>query len=84
MAVSNSRLFHVVARRIGERTKSEFVIDAPAPLAAALEAFTRLSSSSPDLVDVTPLREAGKQSITVTVEAGPGERFRFFVEPASA
>ena len=76
-----SRPFRVVAHRIGERSKREFVIDAGAPVAAALEAFSRLSSLSPDVVDVIPLHDAGSQSVTVTVEAGPGERFRLFVEP---
>jgi hypothetical protein len=83
LAVSNSRLFRVVAQRVGARSKRVFVIDAPAPVAAALEAFTRLSSLSPDVVDVVPVHEAGSQKVTVTVEAGLDERFRLFVEPTT-
>ena len=79
--MASSRLFRVVAQRLGQTSRREFVIDAAAPIAAALEAFTRLSSLSPDVIDVVPLQEAGSQSVTVTVEAGLGERFRLFVEP---
>jgi hypothetical protein len=79
--VANSRLFRVAAQRVGERPKREFIIDAAAPVAAALEAFALLSSLTPDVVDVVPMRKAGTQRVTLTIEAGPRERFRLFVEP---
>jgi hypothetical protein len=81
--VSSRRLFRVVARRVGERSKRDFIVEAAAPVAAALEAFTRLSSLAPDVVDVAPLREVGAGSVRVTVEAGPDERFQFSVEPTA-
>jgi hypothetical protein len=70
----------VIAQRESERSRREFVVDATAPVAAALEVFSRLSSLTPDVVDVGSLHEAGTKAVAVTVEACPGERFRFYVE----
>jgi hypothetical protein len=74
--VSNSRRFRVVAQRDGERSRREFVIDAAAPVAAALEAFSRLSSLVPDVVDVGSLHEAGTKAVTVTDGFGLSRPFR--------
>ena len=74
-----NRQYRVVSRRVGDRTRRTLVVVAQGPLAAALDAFARLYSSPPEVIDVSALHSAGEQSFLVTIEAAPRERYRLFV-----
>jgi hypothetical protein len=82
MGTTNSTRFRVVVRRSGSRSRRVLEVLAPAPLAAALEAFGRISGSAVEVVDVATVSEAGTRSLTVAIESRSGERYRVLVEEA--
>jgi hypothetical protein len=84
MGTTNSTRFRVVVRRSGSRSRRVLEVLAPAPLAAALEAFGRISGSVVEVVDVATVSEAGRRGLTVAIEARSGERYRVLVEEVPA
>ena len=75
--------FKVTMSRVGQRSTTQVEVDAPAPLAAAVMAFALVSDGTPEVVEVAPLRDASRSTLTVLVDAGPSGRFRIVVEPVA-
>ena len=68
-------------RRAADRP--EIWIQKRPELQAKQGAFALVSDGTPEVVEVAPLRDASRSTLTVLVDAGPSGRFRIVVEPVA-
>jgi len=74
--------FAVLVSRAGSKESQTLVVEAPAPLAAAMEAFARCVGTWPEVIDVHPIGAVadGEPSLHVRFVASDGERIRIRVQ----